>query len=56
MKTGYFLLSLMTTLYTGDKVVKFDQGPRTDNRVKILSVNPKPLFLTGLIVKGVTYE
>ena len=44
------------TLYTGDKVVKFDQGPRTDNRVKLLSVNPKPLFLTGLIVKGVTYE
>jgi len=44
------------TLYTGDKVVKFDQGPRTDNRVKILSQEPKPMFLTGIIIKGVTYE
>jgi hypothetical protein len=44
------------SLYTGDKVIKFDQGPRTDNRVKVLSKNPKPMFLTGLITKGVTYE
>jgi hypothetical protein len=44
------------SLYTGDKVVKFDQGPRTDNRVKILSKDPKPMFLTALITKGVTYE
>jgi hypothetical protein len=44
------------SLYTGDKVIKFDQGPRTDNRVKILSKEAKPMFLTGLITKGVTYE
>jgi hypothetical protein len=44
------------SLYTGDKVVKFDQGPRTDNRIKIMSNEAKPMFLTGIITKGVTYE
>jgi hypothetical protein len=43
-------------LYSGDRVSKFDQGSTTENRVKILSKEPYPMFLTGIIIKGVTYE
>lgn len=45
-----------TDLFTGDIVSKFDQGKGTDNRVKITSSDPYPLFITGLMIKGVTYE
>ena len=43
-------------LFTGDKNIKFNAGPDREARVKIQQVNPLPLNVTALILRGQTYD